>query len=142
MCGLSWCRPPRARRRAGVSKKAIIFGFLQSVSDRKASLDRKASPDRKASRLSSSPLAGRSFFFKASRRDLERDGSRRHNLCVPCLPRARPQQRSLLLIPFHPTQSVMYLPLQVNRFAESILLIVQYRYSKSCSGDSSLLSRI
>jgi len=29
----------------------------------------------------------------------------------------------------------MYVPLQVNRFAESILLIVQYRYLKSCSGD-------
>jgi len=34
-----------------------------------------------------------------------------------------------------PTQSVMYVPLQVNRFAQSILLIVQYRYLKSCSGD-------
>jgi hypothetical protein len=34
-----------------------------------------------------------------------------------------------------PTQSVMYVPLQVNRFAESIVLIVQYRYLKSCSGD-------
>jgi len=34
------------------------------------------------------------------------------------------------------TQSVMYVPLQVNRFVESILLIVQYRYLKSCSGDS------
>jgi len=29
----------------------------------------------------------------------------------------------------------MYVPLQVNRFAESTLLIVQYRYLKSCSGD-------
>ena len=34
-----------------------------------------------------------------------------------------------------PTQSVMYVPLQVNRFAEIILLIIQYRYLKSCSGD-------
>ena len=34
-----------------------------------------------------------------------------------------------------PTQSVMYVPLQVNRFAESVLLIVQYRYLKPCSGD-------
>jgi len=34
-----------------------------------------------------------------------------------------------------PTLSVMYVPLQVNRFAESVLLIVQYRYLKSCSGD-------
>ena len=35
-----------------------------------------------------------------------------------------------------PTQSVMYVPLQVIRFAESVLLIVQYRYwLKSCSGD-------
>jgi len=33
------------------------------------------------------------------------------------------------------TQSVMYVPLQVNRFVESILLIVQYRNLKSCSGD-------
>jgi len=29
------------------------------------------------------------------------------------------------------TQSVMNVPLQVNRFAESVLLIVQYRYLKS-----------
>jgi len=36
---------------------------------------------------------------------------------------------------YRPTQSVMYVPLQVNRFAENILLIVQYRYSKSCFGD-------
>jgi len=36
------------------------------------------------------------------------------------------------LVSWHcPTQSVMYVPLQVNRFAESILLIVQYRYLKS-----------
>ena len=34
-----------------------------------------------------------------------------------------------------PTQSVMYVPLQVNRFAEYILFIVQYRYLKSFSGD-------
>jgi len=34
-----------------------------------------------------------------------------------------------------PTQSVMYVPLQVNRSEENILLIVQYRYLKSCSGD-------
>ena len=34
-----------------------------------------------------------------------------------------------------PTRSVMYVPLQVNRFAESVLLIVQYRYLQSCSGD-------
>ena len=34
-----------------------------------------------------------------------------------------------------PTQSVMYVALQVNRFNESVLLIVQYRYLKSCSGD-------
>jgi len=34
-----------------------------------------------------------------------------------------------------PTQSVMYVPLQVNRFDQSILLIVQYKYLKSSSGD-------
>ena len=34
-----------------------------------------------------------------------------------------------------PTQSGMYVPLQVNIFYESILLIVQYKYLKSCSGD-------
>ena len=33
------------------------------------------------------------------------------------------------------TQSIMYVPLQVNRYAEIFLLIVQYRYLKSCSGD-------
>jgi len=34
-----------------------------------------------------------------------------------------------------PTQSIMYVPLQVNRFRKSVLLIVQYKYLKSCSGD-------
>ena len=34
-----------------------------------------------------------------------------------------------------PTQSVMYVPLQVNIFHQSILLIVQYKCLKSCSGD-------
>jgi len=36
---------------------------------------------------------------------------------------------------YRPTQSVMYVPSQVNRSHESILLIVQYRYLKLCSGD-------
>jgi len=36
---------------------------------------------------------------------------------------------------FRPTQSVMYVPLQVNRFHKSFLLIGQYRYLNSCSGD-------
>ena len=34
-----------------------------------------------------------------------------------------------------PTQSIMYVPLQVDIFQKSTLLIVQYKYSKSCSGD-------
>ena len=34
-----------------------------------------------------------------------------------------------------PTQSIMYVPLQVNTFRKSVLLIVQYKYLKSCSGD-------
>jgi len=34
-----------------------------------------------------------------------------------------------------PTQSIMYVPLQVNIFQKSIVLIVQYKYLKSCSGD-------
>ena len=37
---------------------------------------------------------------RVSLRGLERDSSRRHKLCVPCLPRARPKQCSLPLIPF------------------------------------------
>jgi len=36
---------------------------------------------------------------------------------------------------YRPTQSVMYAPLKVNIFHESILLIIQYKYLKSCSGD-------
>ena len=40
-----------------------------------------------------------------------------------------------MYIYIRPTQSVMYVPLQVNRFAESILLTVQNRYLKSCSGE-------
>ena len=34
-----------------------------------------------------------------------------------------------------PTQSIMYIPFQVNRYQKSILLIVQYKYSESCSED-------
>jgi len=34
-----------------------------------------------------------------------------------------------------PTQSIMYVPLQVNRSQKCILLIVQYKYIKSCSRD-------
>jgi len=34
-----------------------------------------------------------------------------------------------------PTQSIMYIPFQVNIFHRSILLIVQYKYLKSCSED-------
>jgi len=34
----------------------------------------------------------------------------------------------------HPTQSIIYIPLQVNRFQISVLLIVRYEYLKSCSG--------
>jgi len=40
-----------------------------------------------------------------------------------------------LRTPYRPTQSVMYVPLQVNTLHENILLIVQYKYLKSCSGD-------
>jgi len=36
---------------------------------------------------------------------------------------------------YRPTQSIMHVPLQSNRFQKSILLIVQYNYSKSCSRD-------
>ena len=32
-----------------------------------------------------------------------------------------------------PTQSIMYVPIQINRFKKTILLIVQYKYLKSCS---------
>ena len=34
-----------------------------------------------------------------------------------------------------PTQSIIYVPLHVIRFHKSILLIVQYKYLKSCSED-------
>ena len=34
---------------------------------------------------------------------------------------------------YRPTQSIMYVPLQVDRFNKFILLIVQYKYLKSCS---------
>ena len=40
------------------------------------------------------------------------------------------------------TQSIIYIPLQVNRFQKSILLIVEYKYSKSCSKDSILQNPI
>jgi len=42
---------------------------------------------------------------------------------------------TVLLMCTRLTQSIMYVPLQVNRFQKSILLIVHYEYLKSCSGD-------
>jgi len=41
-----------------------------------------------------------------------------------------------------PTQSIIYVPLQISRFQESILLIVQYKYLKSCCEDSILQNLI
>ena len=49
--------------------------------------------------------------------------------------RFRVQSKFLGYYNNRPTQSIMYVPLQVNRFQKSILLIVQYKYLKSCSGD-------
>jgi len=34
-----------------------------------------------------------------------------------------------------PTQSIIYVPSQVNRFQKIILVIVKYKYLESCSGD-------
>ena len=39
------------------------------------------------------------------------------------------------MIRYRPTQSIMYVPLQVNRCQKCILLIVEYKYLKSSSGD-------
>jgi len=36
---------------------------------------------------------------------------------------------------FRPTQSIMYVPLQGNSYQKYVLLILQYKYLKSCSGD-------
>jgi len=47
---------------------------------------------------------------------------------------------SFFLTDGHPTQSIMYIPLQVNRFQKRILLIAQYKYLKSCSEDFILKS--
>jgi len=43
--------------------------------------------------------------------------------------------RALRLLLICQTQSIMYVPLQINRFQTNILLIVQYKYVKSCSRD-------
>ena len=43
-------------------------------------------------------------------------------------------QVHMLYMYYRPTQSVMCVPLQVNTFNESILLMVQYKYLKSCCG--------
>ena len=47
----------------------------------------------------------------------------------------RNKEKYRKIVTVRPTQSVMYVPLQVNTFHESILLIVQYKYLKSYSGD-------
>jgi len=41
----------------------------------------------------------------------------------------------LLLLLSRPTQSIIYVPVQVNRLQKIILLIVQNKYSKFCSKD-------
>ena len=48
---------------------------------------------------------------------------------------ASPAVAPLSDVPNRQTQSIVYVPLQVNRFQKSILLIVQYKYLKSFSGD-------
>jgi len=44
-------------------------------------------------------------------------------------------ERGVCIETGRPTQSIVYVLLQVIRFQKSILLIVQYTYLKSCSGD-------
>jgi len=57
-------------------------------------------------------------------------------VCVAWLVHMRGKTHSYVqLIHIRPTQSIMYVPLQVNGFVKSILLIVQYKYLKSCSRD-------
>ena len=56
-----------------------------------------------------------------------------HSPLFPRIPLSLARYYSVSLS--RPTQSIMYVPLQVNRFQESILLIVKYKYLKSCSGD-------
>jgi len=41
-----------------------------------------------------------------------------------------------------PTQSIIYVPSQVNRFQKIILVIVKYKYLESCSGDFTLQNLI
>ena len=43
---------------------------------------------------------------------------------------------------YRPTQSIIYVPLQVNRFKKIILLIVQYNHSKFCPEDCILQNLI
>jgi len=52
--------------------------------------------------------------------------------CFP-LPGLPIQNRFKIIHEIRPTQSIMHVPLQVNRFSKLILLIVQYKYSKSSS---------
>ena len=40
-----------------------------------------------------------------------------------------------VLLWVRPTQWIMYVPLQENRYQKNVLLILQYRYLNSCSGD-------
>ena len=49
--------------------------------------------------------------------------------------RIRTMTKVCWLFENRPTQSIIYVPLQVNTFQKSILLIVQYKYLKSCSKD-------
>jgi len=63
----------------------------------------------------------------------------RHDSLMACLSHdtfRKPTHRSEAILFNYsprPTQSIMYVPLQVNRFKKIILLIVQYKYLKSCS---------
>jgi len=49
--------------------------------------------------------------------------------------RLRTMTKVCWLFENRPTQSIIYVPFQVNTFQKSILLIVQYKYLKSCSED-------
>jgi len=75
-----------------------------------------------------------------------------HTRCVWCMvpytTRGRVPKRSsvpyisYMLCMVRPTQAIIYVPLLVNRFQKSILLIVQYKDLKSCSGDCILQNLI
>ena len=82
-------------------------------------------------------VLGKQCFWKRLPTNSDDTGTRcpRTVMCSKYVSQKRNSRMSPWIPPSSPTQSIMYVPLQVNRSQKCILLTIQYKYIKSCSGN-------